>query len=269
MTSCGMRLMCSVLPVNNKLKRSLTRFSITVTKQRNAHHMASTSRGGSASLTSRGAAALNEMDRSLQQLQSQLGVASKVSSSNVAPHSKRPTPPPSPPTLSGPAIHSSTESIRMRPTKIAPAATHSTEMASPSTEGASDAAVALSAKAAEIVKNIHDFDLFAAVRSSSAKLSVVERKPASGISCSSAVGGDEPIPVDAPQMSDAVMSGTIAAADETPGSRVLRRPTSAGGYAWRNSSAAFLSSLSRAIASVYFEELRYQVEKHQETTTQE
>lgn len=138
----------------------------------------------------------------------------------------------------------------------------------------------MSATASALLRGIDQFDLFASAASSSSltqpaaqrRLSAGRRVGAGALTVaavdvhSGGFGSDEPIPMDAPRMSDAVMSSS-GGGDEDIGYgskvRYIGQPsqryhatTSLGSV---SDGHRFLSSLRRATQSVYFEELQFQL----------
>lgn len=131
-------------------------------------------------------------------------------------------------------------------------------VAQPSTGSSSPAPpvdAPLSSAAATLLQQIDAFDLFAARPAAPARVNTAGPQSSSSASC--AIGGDDPIPNDAPAMSDAVMAG---ANEDTHGSRVIYigRGGSAKGQGFKYG-APFVRSLRRATQSLYFEELQYQI----------
>jgi hypothetical protein len=140
----------------------------------------------------------------------------------------------------------------------------------------------MSATASALLRGIDQFDLFATTTGSSSslgsRLAAQQRRQSAGKRLAAApdagaidvhsggFGSDDPIPVDAPRMSDAVMvgSGSAEGADsDTHGSRVRyigassqRAPSSLGAS---SDGQRFQASLQRATQSVYFEELQFQL----------
>jgi hypothetical protein len=140
----------------------------------------------------------------------------------------------------------------------------------------------MSATASALLRGIDQFDLFTTTTASSSSLgsrpAAQQRRLSAGKRLAAApdaaaidvhsggFGSDEPIPVDAPRMSDAVMIGGGSAEggdSDTYGSRVRyigassqRAPSSLGAG---SDGQRFQASLQRATQSVYFEELQFQL----------